>query len=296
MLAVNRTPSRRGLTLIELLVVIGILAVLATLVVLYVIPAFSDNKNTLRGADRLITGLLIAKQRALRDQGPRGVRFILNSSSQAVQFVYIEQPDPFTGGAVSVTFPAGNVATFTGVDFVGPGDPADTTFSDWVVQPGDYFRWLGNPSNYPIIAPLTATSLTLRDPVPVLFSPITAATQYQIIRQTRPISGEIAIDMPNNVVVDLTQVPATNQIPNGFFPTGAAFYEILFDPGGGVMNRSGSTPIVMVVRDATADNPLDPNTTRVLAINPRTGFIAAHPVGPVGNPLQYALDGKSSGM
>jgi hypothetical protein len=54
--------------------------------------------------------------------------------------------------------------------------------------------------------------------------------------------------------------------------------------------------IAFVVRDSTADNPLDPNTTRVLGVNPRTGSIGAHPVAPAPNYVQYALDGKASGM
>ncbi len=68
--------ARRGFTLLELLVVLTLLAVLATLVVVYLIPAFQDNKNVVRGSDRVTTALVIAKQRALRDQAPRGVRFI----------------------------------------------------------------------------------------------------------------------------------------------------------------------------------------------------------------------------
>jgi hypothetical protein len=73
-------------------------------------------------------------------------------------------------------------------------------------------------------------------------------------------------------------------------------YEVLFDPAGGVTNRGGSAPIVLWVRDATAVNAADPNTTRLITINPRTGFIAAHPVAPGSNPLQFALDGRSSGL
>src|SRR5262249_31097953 len=229
----------------------------------------------------------------LRDQGPRGLRFMVNASSQAAQVVYTEQPDPYTGGTVSVPSPPGNLATFTGVDFIGGADAAHT--SPYLVQPGDYFPYLTHQSNYPILSVTGATTLTLRNPVPAPPGPINASAQYQIIRQTRAISGETPVDLPQNVVVDLAQVPATNQVPNGQFPTGA-YYEILFDPGGGVMHRGGSPRIVLVVGDAPADDPLEANTTRVLAINPRTGLISAHPVGPPGNPLQYALDGKSSGM
>ena len=79
--------GRNGLTLIELLVVIVILTVLATLVAVYVIPSFQDNKNVVRSVDRVIVALLTAKQRALRDKAPRGVRFIADPTSAAAPVV-----------------------------------------------------------------------------------------------------------------------------------------------------------------------------------------------------------------
>src|SRR5262245_59554774 len=106
--------TRPGLTLIELLVVIALLVVLATLTVVYIIPAFQDNKNVLRGSDRLTATLLIARQRAMRDQAPRGVRFeIGDQPGFAVNLIYLEQPEPYRAGTVSIA--AGSpTAAFTG--------------------------------------------------------------------------------------------------------------------------------------------------------------------------------------
>jgi prepilin-type N-terminal cleavage/methylation domain-containing protein len=284
---------RPALTLIELLVVITILSILLTLVAIYVVPAFQDNKNVVRGVDRVSLYVLIAKQRALRDQGARGIRFIVDpATNYCSQLQFIEQPDPFTGGTVTAVA-ATTAATFTGVDFFGAAGAGNT--AQYNVQPGDYLRDLSSTSNYPILSVDTATSMTLRSPV---VAAMTNSSQYQIVRQTRPITGEPLIDLPQNVVVDVGWMSTNssgNQIPTGQFPS-LNFYEILFDSGGGVTNRGSSTAIVLMVRDSTADNSLEPSTTYFITINPRTGMIATNPVGPSGTPLQYALDGRSSGM
>ncbi len=293
---------RRAFTLIELIVVISILAVLMTLTVVFVIPAFQDNKNVIRGVDRVSTTLLISKQRALRDAAPRGVRFLVDPNNAAALWVnrlqYIEQPEPFTGGQVTVA-PGSTTVTMFNVDLLGGATVGSV--DQYNVQPGDYFRYEsgGVGSNFQIAAVDPASNtLTLNNPVNVPIPPMTSS--YKIVRQPRPIAGEAEVNLPQNVVVDLNQVNASgpnNQVPTRSVPGGTVtYYEILFDPAGGVTNRPSSTPIALIVRDSTADNALDANTTRVMGINPRTGFISAHPVGPAGNPLQFALDGKSSGL
>jgi prepilin-type N-terminal cleavage/methylation domain-containing protein len=298
----QQSPVQNGFTLVELLVVIFLISILLTLTVMFVIPSFSDNKNVVRGLDQVTIMLLTAKQRALRDQAPRGVRF-LATNGIATQLQFVQLPDAVVGGQVTVAAaPANNTATFTGLDLLGAGDPANP-YNGWNVQPGDYLRFAGS-GNYPISAVTwtPAMTVTLRDPVLAPVPPFTT-TQYQIIRQTRPVSGEAPVDLPNNVAIDLNVVAANspaNQVPQGMFPSQAGFYEIVFDVGGGVMNQGGSTPIGMIIRDITADpgpgGALEPNTARALAVYPRTGMIAGHPIPASGNPLQFALDGKSSGI
>src|SRR5262249_32843567 len=134
----NRS-TRPGLTLIELLVVIALIIVLATLTVVYVVPAFSDNKNVMRGSDRLTSMLLIARMRAMRDQAPRGVRFALDPATGfAGKLIYLEQPDPYRAGTVTIPPSTGAppfIATFAGagVKLIGSGDP--TVVEEWAVQP-----------------------------------------------------------------------------------------------------------------------------------------------------------------
>src|SRR5438045_3233442 len=68
------TKNRRAFTLIELLVAIAMIMVLAGLAVLFV--RFDDQARAGRGAQQLQGWLNIAKSRALRDQGPRGLRLV----------------------------------------------------------------------------------------------------------------------------------------------------------------------------------------------------------------------------
>src|SRR5438552_197842 len=88
--------SRSGFTLVEMIVVIGIMVVLMALAVA-VIPRVQERSKAARGADQLQGWLLIAKQTALRDRFPRGIRLnaIVDTDANIVhahQLQYIEQP------------------------------------------------------------------------------------------------------------------------------------------------------------------------------------------------------------
>jgi hypothetical protein len=179
----------------------------------------------------------------------------------------------------------------------GGADAGATT--EFEVQPGDFFCCQG--SNYPIQRVLSPTTIQIQAGHPLASTINSNPTAWQIVRQTRPTAGENPVNMPTNVVVDLVgpAIPSlvTNfQIPNGIFPSQPGNFEILFDPAGGVLNRGGSTPIIIIVRDLSSDNPLDQNTTRVLTLYPRTGQSSANPIGPSNNPLQFALSGHPSGL
>ncbi len=92
-------PTRRGYTLVELLVVMSLMILLAALAVGVSYSGMVGSQKVISGADRASGWLLIAKQRALRDGAPRGVRFFLSAATApATGFVsteaqYIEQPD-----------------------------------------------------------------------------------------------------------------------------------------------------------------------------------------------------------
>src|SRR5262245_11737695 len=91
---------RRGFTLVEMLVAIGILTVIATLSIA-VIPKIQERTKASKGGDQIQGWLLIAKQRALRDRVPSGVRLIVDPDGYVRNLQYIQQPDKFTGGQLS---------------------------------------------------------------------------------------------------------------------------------------------------------------------------------------------------
>jgi prepilin-type N-terminal cleavage/methylation domain-containing protein len=107
-------PLRRpAFTLVELLVVVALIVLLAALVVAVSQSGLLGSQKVVSAADRASGWLLIAKQRALRDRAPRGVRFLLTpvqdpllnppssgdpnyqSYYMATEAQYIEAPDPW---------------------------------------------------------------------------------------------------------------------------------------------------------------------------------------------------------
>src|SRR4051812_22158785 len=95
---------RRGVTLIELLIVMAILAVLATMIVAAA-PRFGERQRATRGAGQLQSWLNPAKQRAIRDQRPVGLRLPVTSGTYITELVYVEMPDEGVGGTVTVPYP-----------------------------------------------------------------------------------------------------------------------------------------------------------------------------------------------
>ena len=87
--------TRRGYTLIELLVVMSLMILLAALAVGVSYSGMVGSQKVISGADRASGWLLIAKQRALRDGAPRGVRFFQSTKdvNSITEAQYIEQPD-----------------------------------------------------------------------------------------------------------------------------------------------------------------------------------------------------------
>jgi prepilin-type N-terminal cleavage/methylation domain-containing protein len=69
-----RSPHcRTGFTLVEMLVVLVLILVLAGIAIL-IAPKVNERRKPANGAGQLQQALLMAKQRAFRDQAPRGVR------------------------------------------------------------------------------------------------------------------------------------------------------------------------------------------------------------------------------
>ncbi len=106
MRAHRSTP--RGFTLVELLVVMSLMAVLAGMTIAF-LPNATSSAREARAASLLQSWLNVAKQRALRDRAPRGVRLhygdVTVGANNVVPYAvingqYLEQPDDFTGGTV----------------------------------------------------------------------------------------------------------------------------------------------------------------------------------------------------
>lgn len=295
----GRTRQRAGLTLVELIVVIAIIGVLATLTALY-FPRFQAREFVQRGTDKLSGWLLIARQQARRDGKPTGVRLLVNNNGIANKLQYIQQPDDFAQGMYLGPDPMNNKVAIFSVDMTNLGI---------AIEAGDYLEIYGGGVPRRIAAPPTAamnTRLTLdpsTTPLPSLgTAPTGTVTNYRIIPQPRPIPGEqdlilsednditVAVDMHNGRSVN---VPARTS-------GGVVVHEILFGPSGAVIGTgTTNSQIILWVRDVTRNsnpaNVLDGDPLLV-TIQPRTGFVATHPVSSGADPYAFAKDARSSGM
>lgn len=160
-----RRSGPHGYTLVEVLVVIAIMLALGSMMVAINIKS-GERRAALEGAERLSGWLLLAKQWALRDQAPRGLRLIVDSNpftpdgpnptfGMVVQLQYIDQPDAWvyrtpTGQATYLHYdpddaPRQNIVWSEGggADFSGgfPGTFLAPSFQNraatWPIAPGD---------------------------------------------------------------------------------------------------------------------------------------------------------------
>jgi prepilin-type N-terminal cleavage/methylation domain-containing protein len=326
-------PGRAGFTLIELLVVMTIIALLAALGYLMLPSLFSDY-GRVRSVDQLSQWLLTAKQRAKRDGLPTGLRLLLpaddngnvvvnpDGTASVRQVQYVQQPEPLSGGSLIlntrttppsftwsggalVTITAGR-ATFQNVDFtLGSANP-----EEWLVQPGDSLEL--QDQLHLIGQVLGPNRLALQD-LNVNFNnptqPGRVTGNYRILRRPRPLQGESVLTIPNNVAVDMGQATITSGVVTGFASgpsrnvperrvsaTSNVILEVVFGPGGGLVGSGvGSGKVLLWVRDGSAEPP-DGGHPILVAIQARTGFIAAHPVAPGANPYAFTEDARASGM
>jgi len=88
---------RRAFTLIEMLIVIGIIVLLLTLGAMF-LPNLDRNKGVPNATTQVEGYIRLARNQALRDGAPRGVRLIVDpndpSGTQVYAIQYIEQPEP----------------------------------------------------------------------------------------------------------------------------------------------------------------------------------------------------------
>jgi prepilin-type N-terminal cleavage/methylation domain-containing protein len=313
--------KRQAFTLVELLVALVLLLTLAALA-LALMPRMDQNQKVARGADLLQGWLLIAKQRAVRDQVPTGVRLFPDSKNYVNQMQYVQQPDDFFGGTIVVSEPSGMttwMASLVGntstpvVDYFG-GFGSSSSAALWPVQPGDYLEVKGGGWVY-LITGVTSSSTTGTpgDTLALNAAPVTwwtdssgnkiatsATSQYRIIRAPRLLTGETPLDLPQDVVIDLNTnltIPGAPPIPSA---AGVALpMDIMFSPSGSVIGWPMSNDrIVFWLRDSTTDSAMLGNPALV-TIYVRTGLIAAAEVDHSGSamaPYTFTQDGRSSGL
>jgi prepilin-type N-terminal cleavage/methylation domain-containing protein len=278
--------ARLGHTLIELLVVVGILLVLAALATGTVLVL--RGKKAESGADQLQAALLIARQRAVREQVPVGLRLIPDPANPNFvrELAYVQQPDDFVPNDTLTI--SGTTAVASAADFYGGFGPGHTAAEQYPVQPGDYLRVNGGlVVQVAKLLPGGATCnrlLLSRNPLPDPAAP--ATRDYRILRQPRRVPGVDTVKLPADVAIDLSlsvAVPSRAVAGTDTPP----FREILFSPRGGVVGRGTDSDdkVVLWVRDASRDAPTE-GEPALIAVQVRTGLIAAYPVD-VANPGAY---------
>jgi hypothetical protein len=302
-----------------MLVVLAIMLLLAVLAI-GLVPRFQERQRASQGIDHVQQWFAVARQWAKRDRIPTGIRLQPNLTTNSpnalfvVDMQYIQQPDDFDPPGSVLSPGANNTVTVSGADFFG-GQPNSQQL--WQVQPGDYLEIQGGGLVHQIQSVSSSQGNGIGDTLSFVggstipsFSP---TTQYRVIRQPRVLAGEPALQMPQNVAIDLTTNQTYVGVGGGGIPTGMITnlgtsgqpIDILFSPSGEVIGPlAGSNTICLWVRDITLDAAA-PGEQMLVCIYCRTGFIAAHPVDltpnpnsppPLSNPYSYTTTGLSSGM
>jgi hypothetical protein len=217
---------------------------------------------------------------------------------------FIEQPEHFATGFCHGTGQGpSTTVNFSGVAFKGGFPP--NAYDKFVVQPGDYLEMFGGGLPYKINDVPSDTQLTLTAPQNL---GQTATRDFRIYRQPRPAAGDELVTLPQNIVIDNSKKPGpNNQVADKYSLNVPArqivggnsslppYYEVMFSPSGGLLVGTSCGNVVLWVRDITVE-PYEQNTSRLIAVGYRTGFIAGHPVAPGQNPWAYTQDGRASGF
>ncbi len=305
---------RRAFTLVELLVAIGIALVLATIVV--AINFRSSDRDRVQGAaDRIQGWVAMARNWALRDRKPVGLRLSHNGNGLVTSLAYIEQLDDWLPGGNPSLQLAGATATLLGgaQDFAGvgfgipdnPSIPIPPPVTFWPVQVGDFLQ-VGTGANAQLsqVISATRTALTLRSGL----SASGSTHSFRVIRGARPRTGEAPLNLPDNAAIDVNTNGASPwygaTLPTYGAPSNS--FDILFTPGGQVLYTS--RPIRLWVRDTGLDQPATyqfAGLNLIVSINPQTGMVSTAQVDQrqdpsnqqrYADPYAFARNPNSSGL
>ncbi len=273
------TRARRGYTLIELLVVITLILVLLGLTVLF-LPSYSSRERIASGSAQLQKFLMIAKQRALLDRSPRGLRLLPDDPIKPRYYstmVLIEQPDDLSGGLIQSVAGQPNQLQFlakTGSPYKVGYPHVSEVIDLALVQPGDWIEVNGSGLMRRIIN-VSSAVVTLQSPLP---TPVEQPTpNFRIVRQPRPL-GEPPVSLPIDITIDAidpTQNPLDLMNPRraSYLPppdNGDNSMDIMFSPSGAVMGNPSSDWYIFWVREKLGDDPYEGEPT-LLVLSTRTG-------------------------
>ena len=328
--------ARGGFTLIELLVVIGLILVLVGITVSISYSGLIDSHKTVGAGDRASGWLLIARSKAQREQAPRGVRFIIDPTTQLIKEAqYIEVPDPFVPRTVdpnaqllvlhnynSVTMVTtkkvyiyGTAALYAAVlSNVAQGDtlslpdfgtlnrveniiPATVNYNGAAVNVLEIVVPIPTlPPMVPLLPDLAAGATSTMIPLP---TPTYATTNFAFLRQARPMLGEPILQLTGDNAID------ANLSQFGPGPDSTVI-DVLFAPNGEVLNTTAGKTIFWV-RNPTFFPGLTIGSSRaqyeqagqmtLIVIYTKTGAIATQPVTlPPGDPYAATRDGFNTGL
>ncbi|MGF1578098.1 MAG: prepilin-type N-terminal cleavage/methylation domain-containing protein [Gemmataceae bacterium] len=292
---------RRGYTLIELLVVVALVLTLLGLTVLF-LPSYSSQERIASGAGQLQKLLMVAKQRALLDRAPRGLRLLPDNPSQPRYYstmVLIGQPDDLSGGLVKTKLDSNNQPTLLdyrpateaeSVDYPNINREIDAA----LVEVGDWIEVNGSGLMRRIVG-VNGSALQLQSQLPTEIKEPTP--NFRIVRKPRPL-GEPPITLPTDVVVDtinpIQDSPLDPNMTSSLVPLGTGgVIDIMFSPSGAVMGNPSTDWYVFWVREQTGTSPYDGAPT-LMVLNTRSGETSnvevetgARVQGKSGNPYIY---------